>query len=123
MSGPRRKKGRAHAGAHEAELDNWLDNARIIRVFDSYFRALDEKHFDEPHFRQIFTPDAMDVRPNGAAIVGPANGSTWPLNSRSAPAPGTCPDTPTMRGAYSSAVEAIQRAEDVWRAHAQWAGR
>ena len=47
----------------QAELDNWLDTARIIRVFDSYFRTLDEKHFDEPHFRQIFMPDAKVVRP------------------------------------------------------------
>jgi len=57
----------------QAELDNWLDTARIIRIVDSYFRALDEKHFDDPHFRQIFTPTAKVVRPNGRAMVGPAN--------------------------------------------------
>lgn len=55
------------------EIHTWLDTARIIRTVESYFRALDEKQFDEPHFQRIFVPDAKIVRPNGAATVGPAN--------------------------------------------------
>ncbi|MEU7144232.1 nuclear transport factor 2 family protein [Nocardia sp. NPDC046473] len=57
----------------QAELDNLLDTARITRVFNRYFRALDDKQFDEPHFRQIFTPDGKTIRPNGIATIGPAN--------------------------------------------------
>lgn len=61
------------SGLDRAEVTQWLDNARIIRVVGSYFRALDEKHFDESHFRQILASDAEIIRPNGAAVAGPAN--------------------------------------------------
>jgi SnoaL-like domain len=60
-------------GLDQAEVSQWLDNARISRVVGSYFRALDEKHFDDSHFRQILASDAKVIRPNGAAVVGPAN--------------------------------------------------
>jgi hypothetical protein len=57
----------------QAEVDRWLDEARIIRVINRYFRALDEKQFDESYFRQILASDARVIRPNGAATVGPAS--------------------------------------------------
>ena len=53
-----------------ADLDHWLDSARIVAIVDSYFRALDERQFDAAHFRDIFAPDANMVRPNGAATAG-----------------------------------------------------
>lgn len=62
--------------AHEtgrAEVNRWLDDARIIRVVNTYFRALDEKQFGESCFGQILASDARVIRPNGAATVGPAN--------------------------------------------------
>lgn len=62
--------------AHEtgrAEVNRWLDDARIIRVVNTYFRALDEKQFGESRFGQILASDARVIRPNGAATVGPAN--------------------------------------------------
>ncbi|WP_067686353.1 nuclear transport factor 2 family protein [Nocardia jejuensis] len=55
----------------ETELRDLLDTARITRVFDSYFRALDEKQFDLSRFERIFTSDAKVVRPNGVAMTGP----------------------------------------------------
>ncbi len=55
----------------QSELNNWLHTARIVQVFNSYFRALDEQHFDVSHFQRIFTDDAKIVRPHGAATVGP----------------------------------------------------
>jgi hypothetical protein len=57
----------------QPEVDRWLDDARIIRVVNSYFRALDEKRFDESTFRQILASDARVIRPNGATTVGPAS--------------------------------------------------
>lgn len=56
-----------------AAVAECLDHARIIRVVGKYFRALDEKQFDESHFRQILAAQAEVVRPNGAGVVGPAN--------------------------------------------------
>jgi ketosteroid isomerase-like protein len=63
---------KATASDH-AEISQWLDKARIVQVVNMYFRALDEKHFDESHFRQMLAPDAKVIRPNGAAVVGPAS--------------------------------------------------
>jgi hypothetical protein len=57
----------------QTEGNRWLGDARIIRVVNSYFRALDEKHFDESYLRQILASDARVIRPNGAATVGPAS--------------------------------------------------
>ncbi len=61
------------AASIQAEVNQLLDDARIVRVVNSYFRALDEKHFDEPHFHLMLSSDARVIRPNGAATVGPAN--------------------------------------------------
>jgi hypothetical protein len=48
-----------------------IDKSEIMRVVNSYFRALDEKTFAPRHFAAIFTPQAKVTRPNGASIVGP----------------------------------------------------
>ena len=53
-----------------AGFDQLLEAWKVIRVVNMYFRALDEKHFDESHFGQVFAPDAQVVRPDGAAVVG-----------------------------------------------------
>ncbi|GAB2550527.1 nuclear transport factor 2 family protein [Nocardia heshunensis] len=45
---------------------------QITQVFDRYFRALDEKHFDHKHFGEIFTEDGRIIRPNGTTVAGPA---------------------------------------------------
>jgi SnoaL-like domain len=55
----------------QSELNQWLQTAQIIQVFNRYFRSLDEKHFDGSYFQQIFTNDAQIVRPNGAVTIGP----------------------------------------------------
>jgi hypothetical protein len=57
----------------QTEVNRWLDEARIIRVVNGYFRALDDKRFDVSNFRRILTTDARVIRPNGAATVGPAS--------------------------------------------------
>ncbi|MFF0492288.1 nuclear transport factor 2 family protein [Nocardia sp. NPDC004068] len=44
----------------------------VGRVFDRYFRALDEKRFDAAHFATLFAPDGRIVRPNDAVTTGPA---------------------------------------------------
>jgi hypothetical protein len=59
--------------AGRAEVNRWLDEALIIRVVNTFYRALDEKHFDESYLRQVLAADARVIRPNGAATVGPAN--------------------------------------------------
>lgn len=56
-----------------AALEDLLNSDRIVRIVNRYFRTLDEKNFDESHFREIFTPDGKIVRPNGVAVTGPAN--------------------------------------------------
>jgi hypothetical protein len=48
-----------------------LDSARTKQVFNRYFRALDEKNFDESHLQELFTRDARITRPNGSYLVGP----------------------------------------------------
>jgi len=52
-------------------LRNLTDTARIIQVFNKYFRALDEKNFAESHLQTLFTPEARIVRPHGQFLVGP----------------------------------------------------
>lgn len=49
----------------------WVEALKVIAVVNRYFRALDEKHFDESHFRQIFTSEARVVRPDDTSTVGP----------------------------------------------------
>ncbi|WP_045235205.1 nuclear transport factor 2 family protein [Deinococcus pimensis] len=53
-----------------AELQRWLDDARIIRVVDRYFRALDDRQYTEATFDRVVTPDIRVIRPNGAVTVG-----------------------------------------------------
>ncbi|MBB1152014.1 MULTISPECIES: nuclear transport factor 2 family protein [Amycolatopsis] len=55
------------------ELDALLATSRIIRTFNSYYRAVDEQQFDAARFRRVFAPDGKIVRPNGAEISGPAD--------------------------------------------------
>jgi ketosteroid isomerase-like protein len=57
----------------QAEVNTWLDEALIIRVVNTFFRALDEKHFDDSYLGQILAADVQMIRPNGAATVGRAN--------------------------------------------------
>jgi hypothetical protein len=53
------------------KLADMIDAAEITSIVNSYFRALDEKHFDPRHFASIFTPEARVTRPNGASLIGP----------------------------------------------------
>ncbi|WP_406632248.1 nuclear transport factor 2 family protein [Amycolatopsis sp. WGS_07] len=55
------------------ELDALLATARIVRTFNSYYRAVDEQQFDAPRFQRIFAPDGRIVRTNGGETAGPAN--------------------------------------------------
>src|SRR5262245_48603179 len=48
-----------------------VDRSDIASTVNSYFRALDEKHFDAQYFASIFTPQATVTRPNGASTIGP----------------------------------------------------
>jgi hypothetical protein len=50
---------------------DWQHVVEIQQVTNGYFRALDEKDFDETDLQRIFTADAKLVRPNGAATLGP----------------------------------------------------
>src|SRR6476469_789766 len=56
---------------NEKQIGALVDKLEIIDVVNSYFRALDEKHFDIQHLRRIFTDDAKVVRPNGLTVIGP----------------------------------------------------
>jgi hypothetical protein len=49
----------------------WFDRLEITEALNRFFRALDEKTFDETIMSGIFTPDAKTVRPNGVTVVGP----------------------------------------------------
>lgn len=59
--------------AGQAEVNKWLDEAFIIRIVNTFFRALDEKHFGDSYLGQMLTADARVIRPNGAATIGLAN--------------------------------------------------
>jgi len=54
-----------------SKIDELIDKAEITDVVNSYFRALDEKHFDAQHFATILTAEAKVTRPNGSSMVGP----------------------------------------------------
>ena len=56
----------------QSGLNQLLQTEKVIQVFNRYFRALDEQHFDVVHFQQIFTNDAKIVRPHGVVTVGPS---------------------------------------------------
>jgi uncharacterized protein involved in type VI secretion and phage assembly len=49
----------------------WCDRLEITELLNQFFRALDEKNFDETTMSRIFTADAKVERPNGVAVVGP----------------------------------------------------
>ncbi|MET8428923.1 nuclear transport factor 2 family protein [Nocardia sp. NPDC004860] len=57
----------------QIEVGYWVDTARITKVFNGYFRALDEMCFDVTRFEQIFASNGRIVRPNGVAVAGPAS--------------------------------------------------
>ena len=52
-------------------ITDLINKSEITSIVNSYFRALDEKHFDARHFAAIFTPQAKVTRPNGGSITGP----------------------------------------------------
>ena len=49
----------------------FINKYEITNIVNSYFRALDEKHFDARHFASLFTPEANVTRPIGASLIGP----------------------------------------------------
>lgn len=48
-----------------------INKSEITNVVNSYFRALDEKHFDPHYFATIFAAEAKVTRPNGSSMIGP----------------------------------------------------
>ena len=56
---------------NEKQIGALVDKLEIIDVVNSYFHALDEKHFDIQHLSRIFTDDAKIVRTNGLTVIGP----------------------------------------------------
>lgn len=56
---------------NKSKIDELIDKTEITHVVNSYFRALDEKHFDAQHVAAIFTAEAKATRPNGLSMVGP----------------------------------------------------
>lgn len=55
----------------EDKITELVNKSEILDVVSSYFRALDEKHFDREHFATILTTDAQMTRPNGVSLTGP----------------------------------------------------
>ena len=53
------------------KLIELINKSEVARVVQSYFRALDEKHFDAQHFASIFTAEAKVTRPGGGSLIGP----------------------------------------------------
>jgi len=53
------------------KIIEWINKSEITSVVNSYFRALDEKHFDPHHFAAIFAAEAKVTRPNGSSMIGP----------------------------------------------------
>jgi ketosteroid isomerase-like protein len=60
---------------YQSKIAELTNKSEITDVVNSYFKALDEKHFDPRHFATILTQDATVVRPNGEALVGPEEAS------------------------------------------------
>ena len=54
----------------KSKIDELIDRTEITDVVNSYFRALDEKHFDAQHYSAIFTAEAKVTRPNGSSMIG-----------------------------------------------------
>lgn len=53
------------------KIMEFINKSEVTGVVNSYFRALDEKHFDAQYFASIFTAEAKVTRPNGASLIGP----------------------------------------------------
>ena len=53
------------------KITELINKSEVTSVVHSYFRALDEKHFDAQYCASIFTADARVTRPNGASLIGP----------------------------------------------------
>ena len=56
---------------NKSKIDELIDKTEITDVVNSYFRALDEKHFDAQHVAALFTAEAKATRPNGSSMAGP----------------------------------------------------
>lgn len=56
---------------NQSKITELITRSEITSVMNSYFRALDEKHFDAKHFATFLTDDAKMTRPNGASLTGP----------------------------------------------------
>jgi hypothetical protein len=61
---------------HALKIAELIARSEVTGVVQSYFRALDEKHFDAQYFSSIFTAEARVTRPNGASLIGPEAIST-----------------------------------------------
>lgn len=55
----------------QIKVTELINKAEITSVVNSYFRALDEKHFDNKHFATFLATDAEVTRPNGLTLAGP----------------------------------------------------
>jgi len=55
----------------KSKIDELIDKTEITDVVNSYFRTLDEKHFDAQHVAALFTAEATVTRPNGSSMAGP----------------------------------------------------
>ncbi len=53
------------------KITEFINKSEIMGAVQSYFRALDEKHFDAQYFDSFFTAEAKVTRPNGASLKGP----------------------------------------------------
>jgi hypothetical protein len=58
-------------GSYERKVAELINKSEITSAVSSYFRALDERHFDAEHLATIFTAEAKVIRPNGASLTGP----------------------------------------------------
>lgn len=56
---------------NQSKITELITRSEITSVMNSYFRALDEKHFEAQHFATFLTENAKMTRPNGASLTGP----------------------------------------------------
>ena len=56
---------------NQNKIEELINKSDITNVVNRYFRALDEKDFDAPHFATFFMKEAKVTRPNGASLTGP----------------------------------------------------
>ena len=52
------------------KITELINKSEVTGVVHSYFRALDEKHFDAQYLASIFTAQGRVTRPNGASLTG-----------------------------------------------------